>query len=124
MNSFLITDTTRTTENCYVQPKKLNIPSSFKSTVFGVHKMQYEGGAFAEQESSQIFFYLPSTVDRSEKINKYMTSVYLKPFHAEQSSQNLKRNADAFLPSVNHDNEKLLWPGGRRTKSDKFALTY
>ena len=132
--------------------KKLKIPSSFKSTVFGVHKMQYEGGAFAEQHSSEIFFYLSLTVDRSEKINKYLTSVHLKPFHveysslgetftpglnfdgaavvaymkrvAEQSSQNLKRNADAFLSSVNHDNEKLLWPGGKRTKSDKFALTY
>ena len=127
--------------------KKLKIPSSFKATVFGVHKMQYEGGAF-----SQIFFYLPSTVDRSEKINKYLTSVHLKPFHvkpsdlgenfnpaiefdraavvtymkkvAEQSSQDLKRNADAFLSSINHDNEKLLWPGGKRTKADKFALTY
>ena len=78
--------------------KKLRIPSSFKSTVFGVHKMQYEGGAFTEQDSSEIFFYLPSTVD--------------------------KRNADAFLSAINHDNEKLLWPGGKRTKSDKFALTY
>ena len=127
--------------------KKLRIPSSFKSTIFGVHKMQYEGGAFAEQESSQIFFYLPSTVDRSEKINKYMNSVRLKSFHmersslgenfnpadlnfdraavvtymkklAQQSSQNFKRNADAFLTLVNHDNKKLLM------KSDKFALTY
>ena len=43
--------------------KKLKIPSSFKSHVFGFHKMQYEGGAFAEQKSSQMFFYLPSTVD-------------------------------------------------------------
>ena len=133
--------------------KKLKIPSSSKSTVFSVHNMQYEGGAFAEQNPSEIFLYLPSTVDRSEKINKYLTPVHLKPFHversclgknfnpadfnfdraavvaymkrvAEQSSQNLKRNADAFLSSVNHDNEKLLWPGGKRTKSDKFALTY
>ena len=132
--------------------KKLKIPSSFKATVFGVHKMQYEDGAFSEENFSQIFFYLPSTVDRSEKINKYLTSVHLKPFHvdisslgenfnpalnfdrsavvsymkkvAEQSSQNLKRNADAFLSSVNHDNEKLLWTGGKRTKSDKFSLTY
>ena len=114
--------------------------------------MQYEGGAFSEEHFSQIFFYLPSTVDNSEKINKYLTSVHLKPFHvdisslgenfnpalnfdrsavvsymkkvAEQSSQNLKRNADAFLFSVNHDNEKLLWPGGKTTKSDKFLLTY
>ena len=96
---------------------------------------------------------MPSTVDRSEKINKYLTSVHLKPFRvecsclgknfnpadlnfdraavvaymkrvAEQSSQNLKRNVDAFLSLVNHDNEKLLWSGGKRTKSDKFALTY
>ena len=83
-----------------------------------------------------------------------MTSVYLKPFSvdpksafgedfnpadpdfdrspvvsymekvAEQSSQNLKRNADAFLSSINHYNEKILWPGRRRIQHDKFALTY
>ena len=114
--------------------------------------MQYEGGIFFEENFSEIFFYLPSTVDRSEKINKHLTSVHLKPFHmhiidlgenfspalnfdrsavvsymrkvAEQSSENLKRNADAFLSSVNHDNEKRLWPGGKRTKSNKFSLTY
>ena len=82
-----------------------------------------------------------------------MTSVHLKPFHvdpavfgekfnpadynfdraavvsymkkvAHQNSQNLRRNADAFLSSASHDNEKLLWPGGERAQSDKFALTY
>ena len=83
-----------------------------------------------------------------------MTSVYLRPFFvdlksafredfnpadpdfdrsvvvsymkkvAEQTSQNLKRNADAFLSSINHDNEKLLWPGGKRIQPDKFVLTY
>ena len=84
---------------------------------------------------------------------KHLTSVYLKPINvnhellgedfelssndfdrdsiisymkkvAEQSSQNLKRNADAFLSTFKHDNEKLLWPGGKRTKSDRFTLTY
>ena len=73
---------------------------------------------------------------------KHLTSVYLKPFNVnhellgedfdlssndfdrdsiisymknvtEQSSQNLKRNADAFLSTLKHDNEKLLWPGGK-----------
>ena len=43
---------------------------------------------------------------------------------AEQSSQNLKRNADAFLSKTKHDNETLIWPSGKRTVSDKFALTY
>ena len=98
--------------------------------------MQYEGGVFSEQKHSDIFFYLPSTVDRNEKINKYLSSVNLKPFAvdpsvfgegfnpanitdrsavvsymskvAHQSSQNLKRNADPFLSSIAHDNEKLL----------------
>ena len=105
--------------------KKLKIPSCFKGTIFGVHKMQYDGGAFSEESFSKILFYLPSTVDRSEKIKKYRAAVvsYMKKV-AEQSSQNLKRNADAFLSSINHDNEKLLWPNGKRTKEDKFALTY
>ena len=85
--------------------------------------MQYEGGVFNEQEHSNISFYLPSTVDRN-KINKYLSSVHLKPFSVDpsifgenfnpvnitdrsavvsymskvavQSSQKLKRNADAF----------------------------
>ena len=89
----------------------------------------------------------------NKKIMKHLTSVYLRHYNvnyettgenfdpssndsdrdsvvsymkkvAEQSSQNLKRNADAFLSTFNHDNEKLLWPGGKRTKSDRFALTY
>ena len=97
--------------------------------------------------------YLPSTVGRNEKIMKHLTSVYLKPFNvnhdsiggnfdpslndfarqsviscmrkvAEQSSQNLKRNADVFLSTFKHDNKKLLWPGGKRTKSEKFAVTF
>ena len=55
--------------------------------------------------------------DRAAVVS-YMTKV------AQQSSQNLKSNADAFLSSVANDNDKLLWPGGKRTQSDKFALTY
>ena len=84
---------------------------------------------------------------------KHLSSVYLKPFNvnhesigenfdpssndfdrqsvisfmkkvAQQSSQNLKRNADAFLSTFKHNNDKLIWPGGMRTKSKIFALTY
>ena len=133
--------------------QKIKMPNSFKTTIFGQHRMQYEGGAFNTQDVSQTYFYLPSTVDRNEKINKYMTYVNLKPFaisHTEfgdqfnpadldfnrsvvvelmkkvalQSSQNLKRNADVFLSTVTHDNDKLLWPGGKRTQNEKFTLTY
>ena len=41
--------------------------------------MQYESGAFDGEKYSNFFFYLPSTVDRNEKINKHITSVNL-PF--------------------------------------------
>ena len=132
--------------------RKRKIPSSFKATAFGTHKNQYDGGVSLEQELSKIFFYLLSTIDRCEEINKYLTSVYLKPYHvdisdlgmdinpaisfhrepvvkcvkkiAEQSSQNLKRNADAFLAGIEHDNDTLIWSGGKRTVSNKFSLTY
>ena len=131
---------------------KNKIPSSFRATCFGFLKNQFEGGVLSEQDFSKVFFYLPSTMDRCEEVKKYMTSVYLRPFianikdlgedfnpavsfdkaavvsymkkAAEQSSRNLKRNADAFLSKTKHDNETLIWPSGKRTVSDKFALTY
>ena len=43
---------------------------------------------------------------------------------AEQSLQNLTRNADAFLAGIEHDNDSLLWPGGKKTVINKFCLTY
>ena len=116
--------------------RKSKIPSSFKATTFGSHKNQCEGGVFLEQDFSKIFFYLPSTVDRCGEIKKYLTSVYLTPYHvdiinlgenfnpaisfdrepvvkcmkkiAKQSSQNLKRNTDAFLAGIEHDNDSLV----------------
>ena len=64
--------------------RKSKIPSSFKATAFGTHKNQYEGGVFLEQQDfSKIFFYLPSTIDRCDEINKYLTSLYLKPYHVD-----------------------------------------
>ena len=132
--------------------QKTKIPSNFKSTCFSFLKNQFEAGALEEKEFSEVFFYLPSTVDRSEDINKYMTMVHLRPVvvylkdfgadlnpaeHfdrgvvvtlmkkiAEQSSHNLLRNADAFLSKTNHDNSVLIWPKGERFSENKFALTY
>ena len=132
--------------------QKVKIPSSFKATCFGTHQNQHEDGVFSEEDFSRLFFYLSSTIDRSEEINEYLTSIYLKPYHvhisdlgedfnpalsfdraavvsymkkvAEQSSQNLKRNADVFLSGTKHDNNKIIWPGGKRAVSDKISLTY
>ena len=146
---FLTTAIIKKTLRCFIQPENWRFQAAF-----GQHKLQYEGGAFDEQKISKLSSYLPATVERKEKINKYLASVHFKPFHvdfaavfgekfkhadpnfdraavvsymnkvAQQSSQNLKRNADAFLSTVSHDNGKLLWPGGKRTLNDKFALIY
>ena len=36
--------------------RKLKVPNSFKTTIFGQHRMQYEGGAFHERKLSKLFF--------------------------------------------------------------------
>ena len=36
--------------------RKLKVPNSFKTTIFGQHRMQYEGGVFDEQKFSKLFF--------------------------------------------------------------------
>ena len=115
--------------------------------------MQYEVGAFDEQKFSKLFFIYLQPLTETKNINKYLTSVHFKPFHidraifgeklnpadpdfdkasvisymkkvAQQSSQNLKRNADTFLSIASHDNEKLLWPDGKRTLNDKVAIDF
>ena len=53
---------------------KIKILSSFSTTIFSRHRLQYESGAFAETDLSNTFFLL-STVDRTGKINRYLDSV-------------------------------------------------
>ena len=53
--------------------KKSKIPNCFKTTIFGQHRMLYGGGAFDREKHSNIYFYLPSSIDRNEKINKSCT---------------------------------------------------
>ena len=66
-------------ENCKIlySAHKMNIPNSFSTTIFGKHRIQYESGAFGGTDSSNISFFLPSTVDRIDKIKKYLISVNL-----------------------------------------------
>ena len=57
--------------------QKMKMLNSFKTTMFNKHKIQYEAGAF-NTDSSNTFFFLPSTVDRIEKINKHFGAVNLR----------------------------------------------
>ena len=83
--------------------RKSKIPNSFKAIPFSTHKSQYEGGLFLEQDFSKIFFYLLSTVDRCEEINKYLTSVYLKPLHVDISDLD-----EGFNPAISFDRKAVV----------------
>ena len=152
-------DYTKDNSKILCSTHKMKISNSLSTTVFSKHKVQDESGAFGTNFSNT-FFFLPPTVDRIEKINKYLGSVnhnvvdidknelgenfnpsvlysmgdernaarksilnVLKKV-VDHSSQNLKRNADGYSASVPHNNDTLLWPGGKRTQSHKFALSY
>ena len=54
---------------------KLKIHNSFTSTIVSRHRIQYESGVFSETDFSGVFFFLPSTVDRIEEVNRYLGSV-------------------------------------------------
>ena len=58
---------------------KIKNPNSFSATIFNRDRIQYEVGALSDTDYSKIFFFLPSTTDRVETINRYINSVNLMP---------------------------------------------
>ena len=50
---------------------KMKIPNSFSGTMFNRHRIQFESGDL-NTDSSNVYFFLPSTTYRIEDINKYM----------------------------------------------------
>ena len=65
--------------------QKRRNPSSFGCTFLNRHRLQVERSSL-RAECSHIYFYLPSTTDRSEKINRHMGSVNLLPVDLHQNS--------------------------------------
>ena len=59
--------------------QKIKIPNSSSATIFNRHRIQYKVGALLDTDFSKTFFFLPSTTDRIEIINKYVNSVNLMP---------------------------------------------
>lgn len=55
----------------------MKVPNSFSTNIFNRHRFQYKSGAYAKTEFSNIFFFLPLTIDRVEEINNYLGSVNL-----------------------------------------------
>ena len=116
--------------------QKTKIPSSFRSTCFTFLKDKIESNSL-RGDFSDMFFFLPSTIDRCEEVNKYLTMFYSRPvlltigdfgpqFNpaenfdrecmvsvlkkvVEQSSQNLLRI------------EALIWPRPNKTPALLFG---
>ena len=50
-------------------------------------------------DRSNVSFFLPSTTDRVETINRYFSSVKLSPMDVSEESFNVKENGISFDPS-------------------------
>lgn len=79
---------------------KKRIPSSFSSTFFNRHRIQFESGAFHGSNISNIYYFLPSTTDRVEETNKNMGSVNLSPIIFLKKHLRLKTMFNLTTPSL------------------------
>ena len=76
---------------------KRRIPSSFSGTFFNRHKVQFESGGL-QTTFSEVYYFLPSTTDRSEEINKHLGCVNLSPIDILENTFETENNV-AFAPS-------------------------
>ena len=72
----------------------MRIPNSFRCIIFGRHKVQYEFGSLGDH-CSNVFFFLPSTVNGIEKIDQHLGSVNLNVVDID-----IKDFGENFDPSV------------------------
>ena len=70
--------------------------------------------------------FIPSKLDFANPEKEELRESALKVLRkaVDLSNQNIRQNADGFLATQPHDNQSLLWPGGKRIQDDKFALSY
>ena len=79
----------------------MKILNSFSESMFYRHRIQFE--SVLNTDSSNIYFFLHSTTDRVEDINKYMGSVNLVPL--EIKDHNFEIEGGKFDPlKVDFDN--------------------
>ena len=82
---------------------KIKIPNSFSATIFNRHRIQYESSSL-DTEFSNVFFFLPSTTDRIEEINRYVNSVDLIPTDIDPSA--FGKNFPSKLDFENENKQK------------------
>ena len=82
--------------------QKTKIPSSFRSTCFTFLRDKIESNSL-RGDFSEMFFFLPSTIDRYEEVNKYLTMVYLRPLFLT-----IGDFGPQFNPAENFDRECVV----------------
>ena len=98
------------------------IAKSFSGTTFNHHRTMVESGK-VEGEMSNNFFFLPSIIDRSEEINRYLNNISISsiditqqqlnvwaetPFHPKKpDNYGIEKNTmtDAVIKSLKHMND-------------------
>ena len=93
---------------------KKRVPNSFTGTFFNRNRIQYESGAL-ETDSSEIFYFLPSTTDTVEEINRHMGSVNLYPIDMPYNSFEVNEN-------VNFDPSKLDYENPNKAKMTEAVV--
>ena len=58
---------------------------------FNRHKVQFESGGL-QTTFSRVYYFLPSTTDRSEKINRYLGSVNISPIDVPENTFETENN--------------------------------
>ena len=78
--------------------QKTTIRNAFSGTLFNNFKIRYESCALLTNRFN-VYFVLPSTTDRAEKINRYFNSVKLSVMDVSEESFYIKENGIFFYPS-------------------------
>ena len=72
------------------------MPNGFSGTFFNPHRIQYESDAL-QTKFLNIYYFLPSTTDKIEEINRYMGSVNVLPIDIPEHSFKVEQGVQ-FVP--------------------------
>ena len=88
--------------------QKRKITNAFKGTLF--NNFKYRSEAFAlPADKSNVYFFLRTTLDRSEEINRYFNSVKLSPIDVEEGFISDSRIIfDPSKLSINNPQKKIF----------------
>lgn len=76
----------------------MKILNSFSATIFNRHRIQYECGAYAETEFSNVFFFLLATTDRAEDTNQYNQYINQQSVNLSAIDIDISDFGDIFNP--------------------------